>query len=87
MSSNGKYYVIVDGGADTGLKGGKTSIFLEHSLRKVTVGGFDDDMVQEGLSVGTSTTKVIDENGNEFILIENEQIDHTTQDNSVMSVN
>ena len=53
MSSNGKYYVIVDGGADTGLKGGKTSIFLEHSLRKVTVGGFDDDMVQEGLSVGT----------------------------------
>ena len=87
MSDSGKYFVIVDGGADTGLKGGKTSRFLEHSLRRVTVSGYEDDMVTENLPIGTSATKITDVNGKQLILIENEQIDHTGQDNSIMSVN
>jgi len=64
MSDTGKHYVIVDGGADTGLKGGKTSRFLEHTLQKVSITGFDDEMVQENLPIGTRATKVTDIKGN-----------------------
>ena len=53
----------------------------------VNVSGFDDGMVQRNLPIGTSATKVFDSNGRPYILIENEQIDHTTQENSIMSTN
>ena len=82
-----KHYSIVDGGADTGMKGSKTSIFLEHTNRKVNVSGFDNGMVKEGLPLGTCASRVTDENGNAIILIENEQIDHSEQENSIFSVN
>jgi len=79
--------VIVDGGADTGLKGGLTSLIFEHTSRKVSITGFNDEMVQKCLPIGTSATKVVDLNGKAVILIENEQIDDTGQNNFVLSVN
>jgi hypothetical protein len=83
----GKSYMIVDGGADTGMKGGKTSTTLEITERKVNVSGYDDNHTTENLSIGTTASKVTDEDGNEIILIENEQIINDKQDNSILSVN
>ena len=52
---------------------------------KVT--GFDDREVSEDLPIGTSVSKVKTKTGEEVILLANEQIDHSAQDNSVFSVN
>ena len=78
--------MIIDEGADTGMKG-KTSIILEHTQRKVNVTGYDDSHVTKDLPIGTTATKVTDEDGNSLILIENEQICYPDQDISIMSVN
>ena len=87
MLDTNKHYVIVDGGADTGLKGGLTSLIFEHTSRKVSITGFNDEMVQKCLPIGTNATKVVNSNGKVVILIKNEQIDDTGQNNSVLSVN
>ena len=87
QQDTGRAYIIVDGGADTGMKGGKTSMTLEITERKVNVSGYDDHHTTEDLSIGTTASKVVDEDGNEIILIENEQIINDKQDNSIMSVN
>ena len=67
-----KDYVIVDGGADTGMKGSKTSLILEHTDRNVSVMGFDDSDMYHDLTIGTTSTKVVDSDGHTVILIENE---------------
>ena len=85
--STGKDYVIIDGGADTGMKGSKSSLVLEHTDRTVSVTGFDDRDMHHDLPIGTTATKVVDSEGRSVILIENEQIIHTDQENSIMSVN
>lgn len=41
-ADSGSSFVIVDGGADTGLQGKMTSAFLEHTNCSVKVTGFDD---------------------------------------------
>lgn len=80
-------FVIIEGGADTGVQGGKTSKFLEHTNRSVTITGFDDCEVSEDLQIGTPASKVTTKTREEVILIANEQIDHSAQDNSIFSVN
>ena len=70
-----------------GMKGSKTSIFLQHTNRKVNVSGFDNGMVKEGLPLGTCASRVTNKNRHTIILIENEQIDHSEQENSIFSVN
>ena len=70
-----------------GMKGRLTSIFIEHTHGDFIVSNFDDTMVDKCLPIGTSATKVFDLNGNAIILIENQQIDHTGQDNSVLAAN
>jgi len=87
MRRTRKDCIIVDGGADTGSKGRLTSIFLEHTHGDFSVTNFDDEMVHKCLLIGTSATKVFNSNGNAIILIENQQIDHTGQNTSVLSVN
>ena len=86
-NSTGKDYVIVDGGVDTGMKGSKSSLVLEHTDRTVSVTGFDDRDMHHDLPIGTTATKVVDSEGRSVILIENEQIIHTDQENSILSVN
>ena len=71
MRRTRKDCIIVDGRADTGLKGRLTSIFLEHTHGDFSVTNFVDEMVHKCLPIGTSATKVFDSNGNAIILIEN----------------
>ena len=77
---------IIDGGADTGMNG-SAYIFLEHTLRKANVIGYDSDMVKTGMPIGTSVTATKDTNGDTVVLLQNEQIDHTSQPNSMMAPN
>ena len=66
-TSDDKHYTIIDSGADTGMKGDKTSLVLEHTQGKVNVStGFYDRNVtymNEDLPIGTYATKVMDQNG------------------------
>ena len=77
---------IVDGGADTGMNG-SSYIFIEHTNRRANVIGYDADMVRKGLPIGTSVTATKDSNGETVILLQNEQIDHSTQPNSMLAPN
>ena len=77
---------IIDGGADTGMNG-SSYIFLEHTLRKANVIGYDSDMIKKGLPIGTSVTATKDIHGDTVILLQNEQIDHTSQPNSMLAPN
>ncbi len=43
--------------------------------------------MHHNLPIGTTATKVVDSKGRLVILIENEQIIHTDQENSIVSVN
>lgn len=86
-ADSGSSFIIVDGGADTGLQGKMTCDFIEHTSRSVKVTGFDDREVSDDLPIGTSVSKVKTKTGEEVILLANEQIDHRAQDNSVFSVN
>jgi len=86
-SNDGESFTIIDGGAeDTGLKG-NSYIFLEHTFRRANVNGFDDSMMRLGLPIGTCVTATKDMHSDTIILLENEQIDHTSQANSVSSPN
>ena len=80
-------YVIIDGGADTSLKGNATSTTLELTHRKVSVSGFSDKDKHQDLSIGVTATKVWNEDKNPIILIEDEQIIYPEQETSVTSVN
>ena len=86
-NSEDKYYIIVDGGADTSLKGTQTSLALELTNRKVSVSGFHEEDTHQDLPIGVTATKITNDDGNSIILIENEQIIYDGQDTSVMSVN
>ena len=77
---------IIDGGADTGMNG-SAYVFLEHTSRKANVIGYDADMVKKGLPIGTSVTATKDSNGKTVILLQNEQIDHSSQPNSMLAPN
>ena len=86
-SETGKQYCIVDSGADTGLKG-STSIFIEHTCRRANVNGFDSEGNHEtNLPIGTCVTATKDKYGETVNLLEDEQIDFSRQDNSMMSFN
>lgn len=85
-SLDDKQHTIVDGGADTGLNG-SAYIFMEHTLRKANVTGYDSAMVTKGLPIGTSVTAAEDSNGDTVILLQNEQIDYTSQSNSMLAPN
>ena len=63
VNSTGKDYVIVNGGTDTGMKGSKTSLVLEHTDRNASVTGFDDRDMHHDLPIGTTATKVVDSDG------------------------
>ena len=80
------YKVTVDGGADTCLDGAG-HIFLEYTERRATVRGFDNDVTIDDLKIGTSVTAVDLPNGRSILLLKNETIDHTSQLNSMISVN
>ena len=69
------------------MKGSKSSLVLEHTDRTISVTGIDDHDIHHDLSIGMAATKDIDSEGRLVILIENEQIIHTDQENSIMSVN
>ena len=77
---------IIDGGADTGMNG-SAYVFLEHTSRRANVIGYDADMVKKGLPIGTSVTATKDSNGKTVILLQNEQIDHSGQPNSMLAPN
>jgi len=85
-TNDGESFTIIDGGADTGLKG-NSYIFLEHTFRQANVNGFDDSMTKLGLPIGTYVTATKDIHGDTIILLELEQINHTSQANSVSSPN
>ena len=80
------YRVTVDGGADTCLDG-RGHIFLEYTERLANVVGFDDDVTKQNLHIGTSITVVTTSSGDDILLLKNESIDHTSQANSMLSVN
>ena len=81
-----EFLVTVDGGADTCLDG-KGHLFLEYTERVATVVGFDQKLTQKNLHIGTSVTVVSLPSGDDILLLKNESIDHTTQANSMLSVN
>ena len=65
-------YTIVNGGAATGMKGGNTLLTPEITKRKVNVSPYyDDNHTIENVSIGNTATKVVNEDENELILIEN----------------
>ena len=80
------YTVTVDSGADTCLDG-SGHIVLEYTERRANVKGFDNDVEVNNLCIGTSVTAVDLSSGESIILLKNETIDHTSQLNSMLSVN
>ena len=80
------FKVTVDGGADTCLDG-QGHLFLEYMERKANVIGFDEELERKDLCIGTSITKLTLPDGSKILLMKNESIDHTTQPNSMLSVN
>ena len=74
------------GGADTCLDG-QGHLFLEYTERKANVIGFDEEMERKNLKIGTSITKATLPDGSHVLLLKNESIEHTTQPNSMLSVN
>ena len=85
-TNDGIYSVTVDGGADTCLDG-KGHIFLEYTPRVANVVGFDDEVTKTNLHIGTSVTVATLSSGSEILLLKNESIDHTSHNNSMLSVN
>ena len=49
--------------------------------------GFDQDLTKTDLPIGSCVTAALDSNSNTVILLENGQIHHTNQSNSMMSPN
>ena len=66
---------------------GAGHIFLEYTERTANVKGFDDDVEVNNLRIGTSVMVVDLASGESIILLKNESIDHTSQLNSILSVN
>jgi len=85
-SADGMKPTVIDGGADTGLKG-DAYIFVEHTIRRANVVGFDEGLTKTNLPIGSCVTATLDAQGKAIVLLENDQIDHTTQPNSMMSLN
>ena len=85
-SADGRKPTVIDGGADTGLKGDSYN-FLEHTKWGANVVGFDEGLTKTNLPIGSCVTATLDAQGKAIILLENEQIDHTSQSNSMMSLN
>ncbi len=85
-TSDDRAPTIIDGGADTGMNG-SAYIFLEHTGRKANVTGYDSEMVRSGMPIGTSVTAAKDVHGDTIILLQNEQIDHSSQPNSMLAPN
>ena len=85
-STQDTFKVTVDGGANTCLYG-QGHLFLEYTERKANVIGFDEELERKDLRIGTSITKLTLPDGFKILLMKNESIDHTSQPNSMLSVN
>ena len=85
-SIDGMKSIVIDGGADTGLKE-DAYIFIEYTPQRANVVGFDHELMMANLPIGSCVTASLDLNGDTVILLENEQIDYTTQSNSMISPN
>ena len=85
-SRDGMKSTVVDCGSYTGLKG-DAYIFMEHTHRRANVVGFDQDLTKTNLPIGSCVTAALDSNGDTVIFLENEQIDHSSQSNFMISPN
>ena len=61
-SNNGMKWSVVDGSADTGLKG-DAYILMEHTHRRANIVGFDQDLTKTNLPIGSCVTAALDSNG------------------------
>ena len=77
---------ILDGGADTSLLG-RSFLMLSYTERKVNVSGFDEGIVFINLPIGTGVTAYDKDDGTTILLLVHKAIDHTSQENSLLSGN
>ena len=77
---------IIDSGADTCLLGIAFKI-LRYSDRLANAQGFDESLVKKDLRIGTGVAAFNTAEGETMLVMINEGIDHTTQDNIIISTN
>ena len=77
---------IIDSGADTCLMGSAFKI-LSHSDRLANVQGFDSSLFRKNMKRGTGVAAYDMAEGETVLVMMNEAIDHTTQDNKILSTN
>ena len=77
---------ILDGGANTSLLG-SSFLMLSYTECKVNVSEFDEGMVLKNLPIGTGVTAYDKDDGTTILLLVHEAIDHTSQENSLLSGN
>ena len=73
---------IIDSGADTCLLGSAFRM-LGHSDRMSNVQGFDESLVKADLKIGTEVAAFDIPEGETMLVLVNEAIDHTRQENTI----
>ena len=77
---------VCDSGADTCLLGSAFKM-LRHSDRMSTVSGFDENLIIDDMKIGTGVTAFDKPDGETILVMVNEGIDHTKQDNTLLATN
>ena len=77
---------VCDSGADTCLLGSAFKM-LRHSDRMATVSGFDENLIIDDMKIGTGVTAFDKPDGETILVMMNEGIDHTKQDNTLLATN
>ena len=80
--SDSPFNAVCDSGADTCLLGSAFKM-LRHSDRKATVSGFDENLIIDDMMIGTGVTAFDKPDGETILVMVNEGIDHTKQDNTL----
>ena len=75
-----------DSGADTCLLGSSFRM-LSHFDRMATVSVFDENLIINDMKIGTGVTAFDKPDGETILVIVNEEIDHASQDNTLLSTN
>ena len=77
---------VCDSGADTCLLGSAFKM-LRHSDRMATISGFDENLIIDNMKIGTGVTAFDKPDGETILVMVNEGIDHTRQDNTLLATN
>ena len=77
---------VCDSGTDTCLLGSAFKM-LRHSDRMATVSGFDENLIIDDMKIGTGVTAFDKPDGETILVMVNEGIDHTSQDNTLLANN